>query len=135
MSPRSNEFMDQARDRVAMAREVLASGHLEGAVSAGYYAMLYAARAALSERDEYARTHRGTWHLFRDRYVTTDAFDQQLYELAQKSQTARERGDYEAVTPDRAEAQEIVDGAGNFIAAVERTLDAGGDVDRQPDVG
>jgi hypothetical protein len=28
-------------------------------------AMLYAARAALSEGDEHARTHRGTWNLFR----------------------------------------------------------------------
>ena len=48
MSPRSVEFMDQARDRAATAREILASGHLEAAVSAAYYAMLYAARAALS---------------------------------------------------------------------------------------
>ncbi len=50
MSPRSQEFMDQARDRAALAREALASGHLEGAVSAAYYAMLYGARAALSDR-------------------------------------------------------------------------------------
>jgi uncharacterized protein (UPF0332 family) len=56
--------MDQARDRAEIARMLVASGRLEGAVSAAYYAMLYAARAALSERDEYARTHRGAWHLF-----------------------------------------------------------------------
>lgn len=136
MSPRSNEFMDQARDRVAMAREVLASEHLEGAVSAGYYAMLYAARAALSESDEYARTHRGTWHLFRDRYVTTDAFDQSLFDLAQRSQTTRERGDYEAIAPDLTEAQAVVDGAGEFVAAVERMLDTGeGSEPQQQDAG
>ncbi len=127
MSPRSTEFMDEARERAATARELLASNHFAVAVSVGCYAMLYAARAALSERDEYARTHRGTWQLFRDRYVTTEAFDQHLYELAQKSQTARERGDYEAVAPDRAEAQEIVDGAGEFVAAVERMLDVAGE--------
>jgi uncharacterized protein (UPF0332 family) len=124
MSPRSNEFMDEARERAATARELLASNHFAIAVSVGYYAMLYAARAALSESDEYARTHRGTWHLFRDRYVTTDAFDQSLFDLAQRSQTTRERGDYEAITPDRAEAQAVVDGAGEFVAAVERMLDA-----------
>jgi uncharacterized protein (UPF0332 family) len=39
MSPRSEEFIDQARDRLAMAREVLAAGHREGAVSAAYYSM------------------------------------------------------------------------------------------------
>jgi hypothetical protein len=74
--------MDQARDRAATACEILASGHLEVAVSTAYYAMLYAARAALSERDEYARTHGGTWHLFHERYVTTGAFDQDLHSLA-----------------------------------------------------
>ena len=59
MSPRSQEFMDQARDRVAAAAEMLAADHLEAAVSAAYYSMLYAARAALSEQQEHARTHRG----------------------------------------------------------------------------
>jgi len=64
MSPRSAEFMSQARDRLAIAREVFTSGHREGSVSAAYYAMLYAARAALSEDDDHARTHRGTWNRF-----------------------------------------------------------------------
>lgn len=56
--------MDQARDRVAAAPELFAAGHLEAAVSAAYYAMLYAARAALSEHEEYARRHGGTWSIF-----------------------------------------------------------------------
>jgi uncharacterized protein (UPF0332 family) len=123
MSPRSEEFIDQAHDRVALAREALASGHLEGSVSAAYYAMLYAARAALSERDEYARTHSGTWHLFRDRYVNSDAFDQHLFALAHQAQSAREGGDYEAITPARADAERIVTGAGDFVAAVVSMLD------------
>jgi uncharacterized protein (UPF0332 family) len=123
MSPRSDEFMDQARDRVALARMALAADHLEGAVSAAYYAMLYAARAALSEHDEYARTHRGAWHLFHDRFVTTGAFDEALHSMAQRAQRAREGGDYEAVVPSRAEAEEFVAGAGEYIAAVLFMLD------------
>jgi uncharacterized protein (UPF0332 family) len=123
VSPRSVEFMDQAHDRAALARMALASGHLEGAVSTAYYAMLYAARAALSESDEYARTHGGTWHLFHERYVTTGAFDQHLHAMAQSAQRTREQGDYEAITPDRDEAQRLVDGAADYIAAVERMLD------------
>jgi uncharacterized protein (UPF0332 family) len=114
--------MVQARDRAAVAEPLLTAKHREGAVSAAYYAMLYAARAALSERDEYARTHGGTWHLFHERYVTTGAFDQQLHALAQRAQKAREGGDYEAITPEPQEAQEIVSGAADFLAAVERML-------------
>lgn len=124
MSPRSAEFMDQARDRAAAAAELLAANHLEAAVSAAYYAMLYAARAALSEDDEHARTHRGSWHLFRARYVATDAFDASLFTLAQHAQAAREGGDYEAVRPSREEAERYVVGADQFIAAVAQMLDA-----------
>lgn len=122
MSPRSEEFMAQARDRAALAAEAFASGHLEGAVSAAYYAMLYAARAALSEHDEYARRHGGTWNLFRQRYVVTGAFDEALFSRAHRAQEAREGADYEAITPDPAEATGYVDGAAEFVAAVERML-------------
>jgi uncharacterized protein (UPF0332 family) len=122
MSPRSEEFMDQARDRARLAREALAAGHLEGATSAAYYAMLYAARAALSERDEHARRHGGVWHLFHRSFVAPGAFDQHLHALAQQAQEAREQGDYEAVTPSEADARRYVDGADDFIAAIERML-------------
>jgi len=115
--------MDQARDRAVAARELLDGGHLEAAVSAAYYSMLYAARAALSEQDEHARTHRGTWNLFRTRYVVTDAFEAELFTLAQHAQAAREGGDYEAVKPSSQETERYVSGAGDFIAAVERMLD------------
>jgi uncharacterized protein (UPF0332 family) len=127
VSPRSAEFIDQARDRARLAAEVLASGHREGAVSAAYYSMLYAARAALSEQDEHARTHRGTWKLFREHYVLTDAFDDGLYRLCQHAQTAREGADYEAATPSEDDARRYVDGAAEFLAAVERMLDSPGD--------
>jgi uncharacterized protein (UPF0332 family) len=115
--------MDQARDRVEGARVTLAAGHLEVAVSAAYYAMFYAARAALSERDEYARTHGGTWHLFHERYVTTGAFDEDLHSLAHRAQRAREGGDYEAITPSRADAEKFVAGAADYLAAIEHMLD------------
>lgn len=124
MSPRSEEFLDQARERLVAAQEALGAGHRSVAVSVAYYAMLNAARAALSEDEEHARTHRGTWNLFRMRYVTTDAFDAALFTLAQHAQAAREGGDYEAVTPSEEEAQRYVDGAAEFIAAIEGMLNA-----------
>jgi uncharacterized protein (UPF0332 family) len=122
VSPRSEEFIAQARDRLIAAREALAAGHRGVAVSVAYHSMLYAARATLSEEDENARTHRGTWNLFRIKYVTTDAFDAKLFTLAQHAQVAREGGDYQAVTPDQEEAERYVAGAGDFLAAVEQML-------------
>lgn len=119
--------MDQARDRLQIARQVLATGHLEGAVSAAYYAMFYAARAALSERDEHARRHGGVWHLFYQRFVATGGFDQHLHALAQQAQEAREQGDYEAVKPDPRDAERYVDGAAGYVAAIEAMLAADGE--------
>jgi len=122
VSPRSEEFIEQARDRLAAAGEALAAGHRGVAVSVAYYSMLYAARATLSEDDENARTHRGTWNLFRIKYVATDAFDAALFTLAQHAQVAREGGDYQAVTPSAEEAERYVEGAGDFLGAVEQML-------------
>jgi uncharacterized protein (UPF0332 family) len=84
--------------------------------------MLYAARAALSESDEHARTHGGTWNLFRRRYVVTGAFDESLFSRAHQAQQAREQGDYEAVTPELPAAEAHVEDAAEFLAAVERML-------------
>jgi uncharacterized protein (UPF0332 family) len=122
VSPRSEEFIEQAHDRLAAAGEALAAGHRGVAVSVAYYSMLYAARATLSEDDENARTHRGMWNLFRIKYVTTDAFDAALFTLAQHAQVAREGGDYQAVTPSEEEAERYVTGAADFLAAVEGML-------------
>jgi uncharacterized protein (UPF0332 family) len=61
--------MAMARDRARTARAALTSGSPSSATSLAYYAMLYAARAALSEEDLNARTDGGTWQLFRETFV------------------------------------------------------------------
>lgn len=114
--------MEQARDRLAVAREVIKSGHSAAAASAAYYAMLNAARAALSERDEYAKTHSGMWTIFSRIFVASGEFDQELSALARKAKAAREKGDYEAAPPTAEEAAEYVNGAADFIAEIERML-------------
>lgn len=49
-------------------------------------------------------------------------FDQALSALARRAKEAREQGDYEAIPPSAAEATEFVEGAGNFVAAIEKLL-------------
>ncbi len=96
MSPRSEEFLASAAERLAGARVLLATGHPETSAAVAYYAMLYAARAALSERGLNAKTHRGTWTSFRESFVASGAFSSGLYEAAQRAQRLREAGDYDA---------------------------------------
>lgn len=98
MSPRSAELLQRAREGVASAQTLVEAGHAATAVSTAYYAMLYAARAALSERDRNARSHSGTWDLFRQEFVLTGAFDPDLTRQAQRAQARREASDYAAET-------------------------------------
>jgi uncharacterized protein (UPF0332 family) len=77
VSPRSAEFFDAAERRFAAARRVI--GHdAATAISLAYYAMFYAARAALSERDAYAKTHAGAWSEFQRVFVASGLFDGDL---------------------------------------------------------
>ena len=120
MSPRSAELLERARQGVASANVLVDAGQAATAVSTAYYAMLYAARAALSERDRSARSHAGIWGLFRDEFVVTGDFDARLAQAAQRAQARREASDYAAETFDVSEAQQLVATAERFVAAVEQ---------------
>jgi uncharacterized protein (UPF0332 family) len=122
VSPRSEELLARAREGIASARLQLDGGHPATAVSTAYYAMLYAARAALSERDRHARSHAGIWGLFREQFVLTDEFDATLAQEAQRAQSRREASDYAAESFELVEAQQLVATAEQFVAAVERLI-------------
>lgn len=124
MSPRSEEFMDAAGARLLQARSDLEHGFLAGAVNAAYYAMLYAARAALSEHDENAKTHRGTWHLFRERFVIAGGLETRFVEGAQRAQRLREAGDYDAREPSREDADSVLADAESFVKVVRALIAA-----------
>jgi uncharacterized protein (UPF0332 family) len=111
--------MAAARDGLIAARAALEGGSPRGATSAGYYAMFYAVRAALSEEDKYAKTHRGTWDLFRQAFVATRRFDDELYQRARETQRTRERADYDALMVPREQAEEIVRLAERFVDAID----------------
>ncbi|HEY4918003.1 MAG TPA: HEPN domain-containing protein [Solirubrobacteraceae bacterium] len=118
MSPRSSEFLEAARRRLAAA-EVAAAEDPSTALSAAYYAMLYGARAALSERDASAKTHRGTWHEFRSTFVEDGTIDPELAAEVQKIQPEREQADYDAWSAPAEEAQRAIELADRFLTAIE----------------
>lgn len=122
MSPRSSEFLEAARRRLAAA-EVIGEQDPSTALSAAYYAMLYGARAALSEQDTSARTHRGAWHEFRRAFVATGRIDSELAAEVQRIQPEREQADYDAWSAPAEEARRAIALAHRFLTAVEALLD------------
>ena len=111
--------MARAREQLAAAKASLDSGFPPAALSLGYYAMLYAARAALSEEDLYAKTHTGTWNLFGRTFVETGRVDAGLFAAARDVLPVRLEADYEARDVTSAEAQAVIDLAARFLAAIE----------------
>jgi len=111
--------MAQARVRLRGARNALAAGDAAVAVSAAYYAMLYAARAALSEEDLSAKTHSGTWTLFRETFVHSQRFDPELVRRADRTLELRLGADYEAEPVSQSQADAATVLAERFVAAVE----------------
>lgn len=123
MSPRSDELLQAAKRRLAAA-SVVVEEDPSTALSAAYYAMLYAAKAALSEHDISAKTHRGIWHELRRALVDTGELDADLAASVQKIQPEREQADYDAwLAPDE-DARNAIDLAQRFLVAIEAALDA-----------
>jgi uncharacterized protein (UPF0332 family) len=123
VSPRSEEFTAEARERLEAAHVLIERRLLGAAVSDGYYAILYAARAALSERERNAKTHRGTWSLFHEEYVAGGAFDANLAGEARATQEPREGVDYAAARISLEEAGRIIDVAERFVSAIESLIE------------
>ena len=123
MSPRSEEFAAEARERLAAGRDSIDAGHLGVAVGSAYYAMLYAARAALSERDLHAKTHGGTWSLFNEHFVSGGALDRGVAAKAREAERLRYEVDYDAAEIDRRMAESVLADAEQFVAAVLDALD------------
>jgi uncharacterized protein (UPF0332 family) len=113
-------LLARGREGLASAQVLLDAGHAATTVSTAYYAMLNAARAALSERELNARSHAGTWNLFREQFVVPGDFDEALWRAAQRAQARREASDYGAATIELEEAGALLATARRFVEAVER---------------
>ena len=109
---------ERAKRRLAASRASLDAGFFDAAVSSAYYAMLYAARAALSEEEQHAKTHSGTWNRFWQSVAASGRFDRSLASEARNAQPLREGADYDAVEVSREEATKLIELAERFILAV-----------------
>lgn len=125
MSPRSAEYFAQA-ERFLRAASMLRDGGIpQNAASEAYYAVVWAARAALSERDLCPRTHAGVWTLFGDLFVKTQRFDAELAAAAKGTERLRLDSDYRFGGASAEEADEALDVAERFVRAVREMLDSG----------
>jgi uncharacterized protein (UPF0332 family) len=118
LKPRSQEYLQEA-DRFLTAAGVLLEAKLpENSAAEAYQAMLFAARAALSEREREARTHSGTWSLFEELFVRPGAFDSRLRTAARNAEELSYESDYRLGGASEDDAKSVLADAEEFVAAV-----------------
>jgi len=113
----------RARDKLAVAKHVLAAGYPADAVSPAYYAVFHAAEAVLLVEGDEPRSHEGLKSLFGLRFVKTGRLPAELASILRELKDERENGDYSifpAITAE--EAERSVASAERFVAALEAFL-------------
>jgi uncharacterized protein (UPF0332 family) len=81
--------MERAHEKLAVAKRLLAEDFYADAVSRAYYAMFYAARTLLAERDVYPKTHRGVILQFGLLFVKPGQFEREIFDFFVRSCTGR----------------------------------------------
>lgn len=117
----------RARDKVAVAKHVLAAGYPADAVSPAYYAVFHAAEAVLLVEGDEPRSHEGLKSLFGLRFVKTGRLPEELASILRELKDERESSDYSifpAITAE--EGEQAVASAERFVATLEAFLHAQG---------
>ena len=112
--------MARAHEKLEVAKRLLAEDFYADAVSRAYYAMFYAARALLAERDVYPKTHRGVISQFGLLFVKTGQFEREIFDFFVRAQEDREEADYGVLAEIEAEeVKELIEGAAVFVQECE----------------
>jgi len=110
--------LDQARQALAAARDLLRLGHHRDAISRAYYAAFYAAREALAEEDVWVKTHRGTVTEFSRRFVATGRVEGSASRALRTLHEERTLADYQDGDATADQARDAVETAAGFLDQV-----------------
>lgn len=109
-------LMERAHEKLKVATSLFVTGFYSDAVSRAYYAMFYAARALLSEKNIYPKTHRGVISQFGLKFVKEGEYEKEIFDLFARAQEDREEADYGLLSEiEEEEAKKIIEGADKFL--------------------
>lgn len=124
MKDATRALLDKAAENLAACRDLIADGHFEVAVSRAYYAMFYAAEAALLEEDLEFSSHGAVHGAFGERLVKAGRLDPELHRHLLDGFRARQSADYEAPADvSEQDARILVERTAEFLGAVTRFLE------------
>lgn len=115
----ADDLMAKAVQAAASARVLLDTGDADGACNRAYYAMFDAARAALLASGwEIGKTHKGVLNAFSDRLVKNGPVPKEMGRLLKLAEAFRYVADYEGSPVELSDAEQLVEQASVFVAAI-----------------
>lgn len=119
------QYLYLANEDLTAAHDNLRLGHLRVAVSRAYYAMFYAATAALGNQGVWRSKHQGLIAAFGEHLVQTGLVEREYGRILHDAFDARLDSDY-APHPDlnQASAQQLVANAQAFVQRMAQLLAA-----------
>lgn len=116
-------LMRRARRMLHTARLILDDGDYVSAINRAYYAIFYAANAALSTRNLERHRHTGVISEFRSQFVKTGLIEPEYSAFYGDVMDARHGSDYDfMVEVERERAESAIDEAGQFVERMGRFL-------------
>ncbi|HEV8130931.1 MAG TPA: HEPN domain-containing protein [Acidobacteriota bacterium] len=123
MSPEElKSLMDRARRSLRSAHRLLEAGDNDFAISRAYYAMYYAATAALLSQGLRRSKHSAVIAAFGQHLVKAGKFTPEQHRLLQIAFEDRTEGDYEGVFPSREQVEARLREAEDFVQAADTFL-------------
>lgn len=115
-------LVERARRSLRSARNVLDDGDNDFAISRAYYAMFYAAKAALLARGVSRAKHSGVIAAFGEVFVKSGALDRAHHDVLRGAFADRGEADYGVAFPGRDQVERRLIQAGEFVVAVADVL-------------
>ncbi len=117
-----NGLIDKARESLTAARQMLDAGHAGFAASRAYYAMFYAAQAALLCKDLQFGKHSAVLAHFNKTFVKQGVFSPERFKEFRNAFDLRAQGDYGLEPIPFEEVEGLLSQAQNFIGDVVEYL-------------
>ena len=115
----AQDFLSRAARYLASAEILVAHGDAESSVSRSYYAMFFAAEAALMTKQLAFSSHKGVIAAFGEHFVKPGIFPASMGRDLSRAHDKRLSGDYDAAPGITArDAEELLVAAHAFVAAI-----------------
>jgi len=119
----ANGLMRDAKEKLRVAEYTLGGNFYPDTISTAYYAILYAADAALATKGFVAKSHEGTKSLFGYHFIRKGLVDARFKGLVKRAADARIDADYNhEVEFDREDAEYWLARAKEFVEAIESQI-------------